>query len=83
MKGPSKSQRDSRCSAVVRNFEPSRIERDLLAKVFETLSHKVAAQTKTSQPGSLSRSNDELAQAQNEVSSTMLCWQTRPMERVA
>ena len=33
------SQTDSKRFAVIRNFEPTRIERELLAQVFEVISH--------------------------------------------
>jgi len=84
MKTSPKSMRDSRCFAVIRNYEPCRIEHDLLAKVFEALSQAVVGNEKASRETSLPPTSiEDLVPDPSEFAPARLCSLADPVERPA
>jgi len=83
MNNRSKTLRDSKRLAVTRDYEPCRIENDLLAKVFEVLSHAITPCMDTDHGRSQLQKIDGSGHDQSEVITAKLGQPVERLERAA
>lgn len=83
MNNRSKTLRDSKRLAVIRNYEPCRIENDLLAKVFEVLNHAITPCMGVDHESSEPQGIDKLNHDQSEVITAKLGQPVQRLERAA